>query len=133
MVNGLLDAIQPAVGSLDRIIVFGGKRANNDIVLDPSVTLPATIDGGHGFVNYLTGGGGETREHGWGGFTTLIGGQGTNQLIGLKGRVHFKPTKASNVIFAGVPRRRTALLNPLPPGGTFYRFRHGHLVPVKNV
>jgi cyclophilin family peptidyl-prolyl cis-trans isomerase len=131
LVNGTLDQVMPAVGSIDRIIIFGGARVNNDIVIDPSVTEDATtIDGGHGRVNYLTGGGTETREHGWFGFTTLIGGPGTNQLIGLKGRVHFKPSKASNIIFAGVPRRRSPLLNPLPPGGTFYRFIHGHLVPV---
>jgi cyclophilin family peptidyl-prolyl cis-trans isomerase len=133
VVNGQLDQVQPAIGTLDRIIVFGGARVNNDIVIDPSVTLPTTIDGGHGRVNYLTGGGGETREHGWFGFTTLIGGPGTNQLIGLKGRVHFKPSKATNIIFAGVPRRRSPLLNPIPPGGTFYKFINGHLVPIVSV
>jgi cyclophilin family peptidyl-prolyl cis-trans isomerase len=132
-VNGVLDQTQPAVGSLFGIDVFGGRNANNDIVLDPSVQLPATIDSGHGLNNFLTGGGAETREHGWFGHTTLIGGPGTNQLIGLKGRVRFKPSKATNVIFAGVPRRRTALLNPLPPGGTFFKFVKGHLVPVKTV
>ena len=89
-----------------------------------------TIDGGHGIVNHLTGGGGPTREHGWFGHTTLIGGPGPNQLIGLAGHVKFKPSKATNVIFAGEPHRRTALLNPLPPGGTFYKFVHGHLVAI---
>jgi cyclophilin family peptidyl-prolyl cis-trans isomerase len=131
IVNGVLDATQPAVGDLDRLIVFGGNKAKNDIIIDPSVKLNTTIDSGHGLVNFLTGGGGSTREHGWFGHTTLIGGPGTNQLIGLAGRVRFKPSKATNVIFAGIPHRRTALLNPTPPGGTFYKFVHGRLVPVK--
>jgi cyclophilin family peptidyl-prolyl cis-trans isomerase len=130
LVNGVLDQVMPAIGSIDRIIVFGGRRVNNDIIIDPSVKVATTIDGGRGRVNFLTGGGGETREHGWFGTTTLIGGPGTNQLIGLKGRVRFKPSKATNVIFAGVPRRRTSQLNPVPPGGTFYKFIDGHLVPV---
>jgi cyclophilin family peptidyl-prolyl cis-trans isomerase len=131
VVNGELDATQPAIGDLDRIIVFGGNKANNDIIIDPSVKLNTTIDGGHGLVNFLTGGGGSTREHGWFGETTLIGGPGTNQLIGLAGKVRFKPSKATNVIFAGIPHRRTLLLHPTPPGGTFYRFVHGRLVPIK--
>jgi hypothetical protein len=130
VVNGETDSTQPAIGSIDRIIVFGGRRVRNNIVIDPSVTVATTIDGGHGRVNYLTGGGGDTREHGWFGFTTLIGGPGTNQLIGLKSRVRFKPSKATNVIFAGVPKRRTPLLNPVPPGGTFYKFIDGRLVPI---
>jgi cyclophilin family peptidyl-prolyl cis-trans isomerase len=131
VVNGQLDLTQPSIDNVDRIMVFGGSKAKNDIVIDPSVTLPTTIDSGHGLVSYLTGGTGSTREHGWFGHTTLIGGPGPNQLIGLAGRVRFKPSKASNVIFAGIPRRRTALLNPTPPGGTFFRFVHGRLVPVK--
>jgi cyclophilin family peptidyl-prolyl cis-trans isomerase len=132
-VNGQLDATMPAIGDLDRIIVFGGRQAKNDIVIDPSVKLATTIDGGHGLVNYLTGGGGPTREHGWFGSTTLIGGGGVNQLIGLAGHVRFKPSKATNIIFAGKPKRRTALLNPLPPGGTFYKFVNGRLVPIAEV
>jgi len=132
-VNGELDVIQPGINTVNRIIVFGGKHANNDIVIDPSVTLPTTIDGGRGRVSYLTGGGGPTREHGWFGSTTLIGGLGTNQLIGLAGHVRFKPSKSTNVIYAGVPHRRTHLLHPVPPSGTFYRYVHGRLVPVKTV
>ena len=96
----------------------------------PQRELATTIDSGHGTVAFLTGGGGPTREHGWFGHTTLIGGPGPNQLIGLAGKVKFKPSKATDLIFAGKPRRRTALLNPLPPGGTYYKFVHGHLVPI---
>ncbi len=129
-VNGQLDSTQPAIGSIDRIIVFGGRTAKNIIVVDPSVKLATTIDSGHGTVAYLTGGGGPTREHGWFGRSTLIGGPGANQLIGLAGHVKFKPSKATDLIFAGEPRRRTALLNPLPPGGTFFKFVHGRLIPI---
>lgn len=129
-INGQLDATQPAVGTIDRIIVFGGRTARNKVVVDPSVKVSTTIDSGHGTVAFLTGGGGPSREHGWFGHTTLIGGPGANQLIGLAGKVKFKPTKATDLIFAGKPRRRTALLNTLPPGGTYYRFVHGHLVPI---
>ena len=130
VVNGQLDATQPAIGTIDRIIVFGGRSARNSIVVDPSVKVSTTIDSGHGTVAFLTGGGGPSREHGWFGHTTLIGGPGPNQLIGLAGKVKFKPTKATDLIFAGKPRRRTALLNTLPPGGTYYRFVDGHLVPI---
>ncbi len=93
-VNGFaIDVTQPGSTPYDRIIVFGGKRAKNNIIIDPSVNLAATIDGGHGIMNRLTGGGGETREHGWFGHTTLIGGPGPNQLIGLAGHVRFKPSR----------------------------------------
>jgi cyclophilin family peptidyl-prolyl cis-trans isomerase len=129
-VNGQLDETAPGIGTVNQIIVYGGRRTNNYITLTPNVTVPATIDGGHGRENGLKGGSGPTREHGWFGFTTLTGGTGTNQLIGLAGHVKFKPTKATDVIFAGVPKRRTSQLNPTPPGGTFYKFVHGRLVPV---
>jgi cyclophilin family peptidyl-prolyl cis-trans isomerase len=129
-VNGQLDATAPGIATVNQIIVFGGRRTNNYITLTPNVTVPATIDGGHGRENGLKGGSGPTREHGWFGFTTLTGGTGANQLIGLAGHVKFKPTKSTTEIFAGVPMRRTSDLNPTPPGGTFYRFVHGRLVPV---
>jgi len=136
-VNGELDETQPGIGTgtgdVEGIIVFGGNKAKNDIIIDPSVQLLTTIDGGHGLVNFLTGGGGPTREHGWFGHTTLIGGPGVNQLIGLAGHVRFKPSKATNIIYAGVPQRRTHLLNAVPPVGTFYKFVHGRIVPVKTV
>jgi hypothetical protein len=117
------------VSSIDSIIVFGA-RANDRIAIDPSVTVPALIDGGHGGRNVLKGGAFETREHGWFGFNTLIGGTGPNQLIGRAGHVRFKPSSATDLIFAGQPHRRTALLYPTPPGGTFYVYKKGRLIPV---
>jgi cyclophilin family peptidyl-prolyl cis-trans isomerase len=129
-INGELDSTQPGIDDINRIIVFGGRSAKNQIVIDPSVAVATTIDGGHGTISYLTGGGAPTREHGWFGHTTLIGGPGANQLIGLAGKVKFKPSKETTLIFAGRPRRRTALLNTLPPGGTYYKFIDGRLVPI---
>ena len=129
-VNGVPDTTAISATGIDKIIVFGGKRARNKIVIDPSVTVPSVISGGQGYRNKLTGGSVETREHGWFGHTTLVGGSGPNQLIGRAGHVTFKPTKSTNLIFAGVPKRRTSHLNPTPPGGTFYRLVRGRLVPV---
>ncbi len=129
-VNGVLDSTQPAISSLNEVVVFGGRRANNDIVVDPSVTIPVTLDGGHGLFNYVTGGSGFSREHGWFGVTTLIGGPGPNKLIGLAGHVRFRPSKSTTVIFAGMPHRRTSLLHPVPPTGTYYKFEHGKLIPI---
>jgi cyclophilin family peptidyl-prolyl cis-trans isomerase len=132
-VNGVIDINQPptsGTGAVQRIIVFGGKHANNKIMIDPSVMLPVTIDGGRGRRNKLKGGGAESREHGWFGVTTLIGGTGPNQLIGRAGHVKFKPTKSTTVIFAGEPSHRTSQLHPVAPGGTFYKFIHGRIVPI---
>ena len=128
-VNGQLDATQPAVNSIDDIIAFGSK-ANDKITIDPSVQIPSVIDGGHGGRNTLKGGGVETLEHGWFGYNVMIGGSGPNQLIGRAGQVKFKPSKATDLIFAGQPKRRTSDLNPTPPGGTFYVYKKGRLIPV---
>ena len=46
-INGTIDETQPLEGDLLRIVVFGSK-ANDIIRVDPSVTVPATLDGGHG-------------------------------------------------------------------------------------
>jgi len=129
-VNGVLDSTQPAISNLDSIEVFGGGRANNDIVVDPSVTVPVTLSGGHGLRNYITGGSGPSREHGWFGLNLLIAGPGPNQLIGRAGHVKFRPNKESTVIFLGSPSPRTPKGNLVPPTGTFYKFVHGHLIPV---
>jgi hypothetical protein len=129
-VNGIPDTTAVSTTAVNKITVFGGRRARNKIVIDPSVTVPSVISGGQGYRNKLTGGSVETREHGWFGHTTLVGGSGPNQLIGRAGLVRFKPSKATDEIFAGVPKRRTWRLNPTPPGGTFFKFVNGRLVPV---
>jgi hypothetical protein len=129
-VNGLVSVVQPATSFFNSIIVYGGKHANNQITIDPSVTLPSTISSGQGRLNRLVAGSAETREHGWFGHTTLVGGTGLNQLIGLAGHVKFKPTKTSTVIYTAQPFPRTSQLNPTPPVQTYYRYLHGHLIPV---
>jgi cyclophilin family peptidyl-prolyl cis-trans isomerase len=129
MINGLPDLLQPAASSLLHIVVFGTKASDN-IQVDPNVTVPTTLDGGHGGNNVVKGGGGPTREHGWFGHTLLVGGVGSNQLIGRKGIVRFQPSSTTTTIFAGVPHERGRRARATRPGGTYYRFVHGRLVPV---
>jgi cyclophilin family peptidyl-prolyl cis-trans isomerase len=128
-VNGIPDSIQPSTSLISQIVVFGTKARDN-ITVDPSVTIPATLDGGHGGKNLVKGGGGVTLEHGWFGHTLLAGGVGPNALIGRKGFVRFVPSSATILAFAGIPKPRNASHQTVSPGGTFYRFKHGHLVPV---
>jgi cyclophilin family peptidyl-prolyl cis-trans isomerase len=132
-INGIPDATQPPALALTQIVVFATK-VNSNIQVDPSVTVPTTLDGGHGGKNVIKGGGGPTREHGWFGHTLLVGGTGPNQLIGRKGVVRFKPSSTTTEIFAGVPRPRSLhnRYRAVPPGGTFYRFVGGRLVPIKS-
>ena len=129
-VNGVPDVIQPPANSLSQIVVFGGK-ANTDIQVDPNVspTIPITLDGGHGGDNVIQAGSGPTREHGWFGHTLLIGGTGSNELIGRKGFVRFKPTTTTNLIYAGVIKPRFKH-RTVAPSGTYYRYVNGRLVPV---
>jgi cyclophilin family peptidyl-prolyl cis-trans isomerase len=131
VINGTLDtANQPPASTVDRIVVFGSK-ANDNITIDPSVTVPAvTLDGGHGGRNIVHAGGTSTREHGWFGFNTLNGGTGPNQLVGRKGHVKFKPTATTDEIFAGFERGKSANGRHRAPGGTFFRFANGRLVPI---
>jgi cyclophilin family peptidyl-prolyl cis-trans isomerase len=128
-VNGQLDSTEPLVSSIDSIVVFGSK-ANERVTIDPSVTIPSLLDGGHGGRNILKGGAVETREHGWFGLNRLIGGTGPNQLIGRVGHVKFNPSSATDLIFAGHPNPRKPLLFPTPPSGTFFVYKKGRLIPV---
>jgi cyclophilin family peptidyl-prolyl cis-trans isomerase len=129
-VNGVPDVIQPPASSLLQIIVFGSKASTN-VQVDPNVspTIPITLDGGHGGHNVIQAGAGPTREHGWFGHTLLIGGTGSNELIGRKGFVRFKPTTTTNLIYAGVIKPRFSH-RTVAPSGTYYRFEKGRLVPV---
>jgi hypothetical protein len=130
-VNGQLDINQPSITNIDSIIAFGSK-ARDHVTIDPSVQIPSTIDGGHGGRNRLKAGSTETVEHGWFGLNTMIGGTGPNQLIGRAGHVKFRPTAATDLIFAGTPgeRRTHRLMFKTPPSGTFYVFKKGGLIPV---
>ena len=131
-VNGTIDAIQPLVSNINRIVVFGSK-ASDDITIDPSVdsTIPVTLDGGHGGGNNLHAAAGSTREHGWFGFNNLFGGTGPNQLIGRKGHVAFHPTATTDEIFAGViPPPSKSFFHHNAPGGTFFKNVNGRAVPI---
>jgi cyclophilin family peptidyl-prolyl cis-trans isomerase len=135
-VNGKLDILQPLATSLDRIVAYGSKAGDN-ITVDPSVdpNIVVTLDGGHSDqpknVNVLQAGAGPTLEHGWFGKNTLIGGTGTNELIGRAGHVKFRPTTTTDVIFAGVPHGFQKTGRRVPPGGTFFkRNNKGKLVPI---
>src|SRR5262249_53946289 len=44
-VNGAIDTTHPNTTDLDRVVVYGAK-ASDQISVDPSVTLPTTLDGG---------------------------------------------------------------------------------------
>ncbi len=51
-VNGEIDAESPAASNVSLIDVYGSKNGDN-ITVGPEVTIPATLDGGHGDgVNY---------------------------------------------------------------------------------
>jgi cyclophilin family peptidyl-prolyl cis-trans isomerase len=128
-VNGVVDQTQPLSANIDRIVVFGSK-ASDSITIDPSVTVPAvTLDGGHGGKNVLNAGSTPTREHGWFGRNTLVGGTDANELVGRAGHVKFRPTSTTDEIFAGVPKRRKEG-HIQAPGGTFYKFVNGHIVAI---
>ena len=129
-VNGVVDNSVTSTSSINQIIVQGGRRVNNRITIEPSVTVPTTLSSGQGRRSRLVGGDAETREHGWFGQSTLVGGPGPNQLIGRAGHVRFKPSKSTTLIFAGEPKRRTSGFNPTPPGGTVFKFVHGHFKAI---
>ncbi|MBX6315127.1 MAG: peptidylprolyl isomerase, partial [Isosphaeraceae bacterium] len=129
-VNNQIDAIQPPESELDRIVVYGAK-ASDTITVAPDVTLPATLDGGHGGTNVLKAGGGPTREHGWFGKNTLQGGPEDDALIGRAGHVRFIKSGGKDLLFAGMPRKPTiAHQQGQPPSGTFYKFVGKRLVPL---
>ncbi|WP_165235511.1 peptidylprolyl isomerase [Aquisphaera insulae] len=131
LVNGQVDRIQPTTNSLIQIVAYGTK-ANTHITVDSNVTVPVTLDGGHGRRNSVQAGGSESLLHGWFGRTRLIAGDGPNQMIGRKGRVRFKATSATVLAYAGNANPNRSNLHPTPPGGTYYRFIRGRLVAVKS-
>ena len=137
-VNNIIDVNSPAASSLDRVVVYGSK-ANDVISVDPSVSLPVTLDGGHGGKNALQAGTGAARLHGWFGQNTLTGGPTDDALIGRAGHVKFRKSGGLDLLFAAKTRhnaypnqlfKSSRRANNLPPDGTFYRFVGNHLVRV---
>lgn len=131
-VNGVLDSIQPAPENLSQIIVHGSK-ANDDLTVDNSVTVAATIDGGLGGRNRVRGGGGFTLAHGWFGRTTVEAGEGFNRLAGRAGQVKFRANANTQYAFAGEARGRSSSGQTLRPAGTYYKFIDNRLVPVLKI
>jgi hypothetical protein len=128
--NGVVDDTVTSTSNINSIIVYGGRRVSNRITIEPTVTVPTTLDGGQSVRSRIVGGSGETREHGWFGHSTLVGGPGPNKLIGQAGKVRFKPSKTSTLVFAGQPKARTPLLNATPPAGTVFKFVHGKVKAI---
>ncbi len=139
-VNGVIDQLQPAVSSIDRIVVYGAK-ASDQITVSNDLTIPATLNGGQGGRNILQAGGGPSRLHGWYGLNRMTGGPATDALIGRVGHVKFRPSGGNDRAFAGQanPGRRLgqvaqpgflSSVRAKPPTGTFYRFVNGRLVKV---
>jgi cyclophilin family peptidyl-prolyl cis-trans isomerase len=129
-VNGLTDAIQPLASNLDRVVVYGSK-ASDDITIDPSLTVPVTLDGGQGGTNVLQAGSQPALEHGWFGTNTLIGSPQDDMLIGRTGHVRFVKSGGTDLMFTGQPRRLATLHRQgIPRQGTFYRFVGNRLVQV---
>ncbi len=129
-VNSQIDAIQPAPADVDRLVLYGSKTSDT-ITVAPDVTVPATIDGGHGGSNMLRAGGASSLMHGWFGVNTMVGSPQDDQLIGRIGRVHFLRSGGNDQLFTGVPRKISTLHQfGQAPGGTFYRFVNDRLVPI---
>lgn len=143
-INGVLDANQPDVADLDRIVVYGSK-ASDTVRVGREVQVPTTLDGGHGGVNLLTAGGASSTMFGW--FrrrNVLKGGPANDRLSGRVGLVKFVRSGGNDQLFAGEPRlghrNRSAIFpgkqfgaKPQPPRGTFYKFIGKTLVPIREV
>ncbi len=130
-VNGQVDALRTLESELDRIVVYGAK-VGDAIRVSESVTLPTTLDGGHGGRNTVQAGGGPSRLHGWFGFNTLTGGPATDQLIGRQGHVRFRGSPGNDLYYAADPQLAPSTRHgrPVPPTGQFFRFVRNRFVPV---
>ena len=145
-INGVPDANQPALVSLDQLVIYGSKASDN-VTVDPAVTVPTTIDGGQGGNNSLQTGAGDSILHGLTGNNTLAGGAGNDILIGRPGHTTFKSSAGTDILytsqkvkrsnahgihFPGLSLRASTRKNlGVPPQGTYYRFVGGKLVKTK--
>jgi hypothetical protein len=127
-VNGIADENQPFASNLKRIVLFGSKN-NDTFAIDPSITVPASLNGGMGGSNTLKAGGGRAILQGWyGKRNTLQGGSQRDLLIGRAGHVRFLKSDGNDVMYAsdsGAPMQG--------PRGTFYRWIGNRLVPVRRL
>ena len=125
-VNGILDTLQPTIANTNQITIYG-STGNDRLTIDPSLTIPVTLNGGTGGRNVLVAGGGQTAELGWYGKNRLFQGSSRNFQFGQNGHVTFlKGSGTSDVIFSGTPTRfrghsRHRVL-PINTSGTFFTF-----------
>lgn len=110
IVNGVADATTLAADNAIRIVAYGSKTSDT-ITIDPSVTVPATIDGGHGGNNRLTAGDTSSRLHGWFGQNVMKGGTEHDELIARIGHAQFQYSEGDDVYFAGEPRHNVRFRN----------------------
>ena len=144
MVNGLIDVNQPLATNVDRIVVYGTKNGDS-ITVNQAVTIPTTLDGGHGGVNFVTAGGGPSTIFGWFSPKNILkGGPANDTITGKIGFVKFVKSGGNDLYYAGdTPlgiRQHQGIfpgkmfnVKPHPPHGTFYRFIGKTLVAVKRV
>jgi cyclophilin family peptidyl-prolyl cis-trans isomerase len=107
-VNGVLDSTQPSQADLDKIVVFGSK-ASDVITVDTAVTVPTTLDGGHGGDNIIRAGGASTRAHGWFGRNRIQGSTQNDAIIGRAGRFRVRPSPGTDRIAAVKVRQHSTL------------------------
>ncbi len=136
-VNGVIDSIQPASTAIDRIVVYGTPLSDS-ILINPSVMIPTTLDGGHGGHNFLTAGAGSSRIHAWFGKNLVQGGTGINSIVGRVGHVKVLKSSGTDSVFLspispahhphyGKPRHGGKVV----PAGSFYKFAGDKLVKTK--
>ncbi len=129
-INGALSPIQPPIGTLDRVVVFG-TRAGDTITVTPAVdpALAVTLDGGHGGRNVVQAGSAPSRLHGWFGRNMLTGGPADDVLIGRQGQTRFGVSGGNDRLFLGtIPVDANG--NARAPSGTFFRFVGNRIVAV---
>lgn len=124
-VNGTIDQQQPFASNVKRIVFFGSK-ANDNLYVDPAITIPATLNGGMGGYNHISAGSVGSILHGWyGRFNVLTGSPQKDLMSGRGKRTHFVKTAGNDQMFTGDPNA------PIHgPKGVFYKWVGNKLVPL---
>lgn len=128
-VDGVLDSTQPVASTLGGIVVYGGNTGNT-IAVSQNVTVPTTLDAGHGGENFVQGGGTDSRIHAWFGRDVVQGGTGANAIIGrLKDVRVVKSPGTDSVFLSGLQPyhrlrhyRAASFHGTVPSVGHYYKF-----------
>ena len=136
-VNGVIDSTQPPASSLDEIVVYGSKTGTSTVV-SPAVTVPVSLDAGHGGTNFINAAASaDTEIRAWFGHSAVQGGSGNNAIVGRKGALTkvVKSPCTDSVFLSGinpykrVPHWKVAGFHLKPQDkGAFYRFVGNKLV-----